>query len=93
MSKHGIEAYTDALADDARASGVQVSVVEPGNYRSEITKHMIEHMSASPDGQKAAATSSARADRSEYKEPDDVAASGGARAVRREAAEALHGGP
>ena len=73
MSKHGIEAYTDALADELAPSGVQVSVVEPGNYRSEITKHMIEHMSASPDGQKAVAKLGS-ADRSEYKEPDDVAA-------------------
>jgi len=73
MSKHAIEAYTDALADELASTGVQVSVIEPGNYRSEITKHMVEHMSASPDGQKAAAKLGS-ADRSEYKEPDEVAA-------------------
>ncbi len=73
MSKHAMEAYTDALADELAPSGVQVSVIEPGNYRSDITKHMIEHMSAGPDGPKATAKLGSP-DRSEYKEPDDVAA-------------------
>ena len=36
MSKHAIEAYTDALADEMRELGVKVSAVEPGNYQSRI---------------------------------------------------------
>ena len=36
MSKHAIEAYTDALAAELLQFGIQVSVIEPGNYRSEI---------------------------------------------------------
>src|SRR6185436_19658182 len=36
MSKHAIEAYTDALADELAPAGVQVSVIEPGNFRSDI---------------------------------------------------------
>jgi len=36
MSKHAIEAYTDASAGELRQFGVEVSVIEPGNYRSEI---------------------------------------------------------
>lgn len=36
MSKHAIESFTDVLAAELQPFGVQVSVVEPGNYRSEI---------------------------------------------------------
>ena len=36
MSKHAVEAYTDALAAEIEPLGVRVSVVEPGNYRSQI---------------------------------------------------------
>jgi len=36
MSKHAVEAYTDALALELGPLGVQVSVIDPGNYRSEI---------------------------------------------------------
>ncbi len=38
MSKHAIEAYTDALAGELKAFGVEVGVVEPGNYASNIGK-------------------------------------------------------
>jgi len=38
MTKHSIEAYTDALAPEMERFDVQVSVIEPGNYRSEISK-------------------------------------------------------
>ena len=73
MSKHAVEAYTDALADELAPSGVQVSVIEPGNYRSDITRNMIERL---PDGadEKKVAGRLGSADRSEYKEPDEVAA-------------------
>lgn len=36
MTKHAIEAFTDALAAQLEPDGVRVSVIEPGNYKSEI---------------------------------------------------------
>lgn len=36
MSKHAIEAYTDALAVEMKRFDVKVSVIEPGNYESKI---------------------------------------------------------
>lgn len=36
MTKHAIEAFTDALAEEMEAVGVSVSAVEPGNYSSAI---------------------------------------------------------
>ncbi len=36
MSKHAIEAYTDALAGEMKRFGVEVSVIEPGNYSTSI---------------------------------------------------------
>jgi len=38
MSKHAIEAFTDALANEMERFGVEVSVIEPGNYASNIGK-------------------------------------------------------
>lgn len=38
MSKHAIEAYTDSLAIEMQRFGVEVSVIEPGNYASNIGK-------------------------------------------------------
>ncbi len=37
-SKHWIEAYTDAFAAEMEPHGVAVSVVEPGNYKSNIRR-------------------------------------------------------
>ncbi len=37
-SKHWIEAFTDALAEEMEPQGVSVSVVEPGNYKSNIRR-------------------------------------------------------
>jgi NAD(P)-dependent dehydrogenase (short-subunit alcohol dehydrogenase family) len=36
MSKHAIEAFTDALTREMEDLGVKVSAVEPGNYKSRI---------------------------------------------------------
>jgi len=36
MSKHAIEAYTDALSYEMEHFGVRVSAIEPGNYNSRI---------------------------------------------------------
>ena len=64
MSKHAIEAYTDSLAQQMAEFGVQVSVVEPGNYESEISRNALKRLGV--DDPKAA-------DRSQYKPPDEVA--------------------
>ena len=44
MSKHAVEAYTDVLASELGPLGVQVSIVEPGNFKSRIFASMIERM-------------------------------------------------
>ena len=63
MSKHAIEAFSDVLAAEMAPLGVQVSVVEPGNYNSEISRSAAKRAGAPWLG-----------DRSRYKEPDEVAA-------------------
>jgi NAD(P)-dependent dehydrogenase (short-subunit alcohol dehydrogenase family) len=40
-SKHWIEAFTDALAGEMGPHGVSVSVVEPGNYKSNIRRSVV----------------------------------------------------
>ncbi len=64
MSKHAMEAFTDSLATQLKDTGVQVIVVEPGNYDSQIGVN-----AARREG-----LDNSRADRSKYKEPDEVAA-------------------
>jgi NAD(P)-dependent dehydrogenase (short-subunit alcohol dehydrogenase family) len=46
MSKHAVEAFTDALAGEMARFGVKVSVIEPGNYQSEIGKTLVARMQA-----------------------------------------------
>jgi len=41
MSKHAVEAYGDALAAEVARFGISVSLIEPGNYRSEIGQNTI----------------------------------------------------
>ncbi|MEM9532459.1 MAG: SDR family NAD(P)-dependent oxidoreductase [Pseudomonadota bacterium] len=78
-SKHWIEAFTDALAAEMQPLGVSVSVVEPGNYKSNIRRtgvaRDLELMKAT--GQEitkevleAAEATAAR--ELSYKEPDEV---------------------
>ena len=64
MTKHAIEAYTDSLAQQMAESGVQVSVVEPGNYNSEIVRSALNRLGKVDEK---------LADRSQYKPPDEVA--------------------
>jgi len=79
MSKHGIEAYTDALADEMARFNVAVAAVEPGNYRSQIMASMVRRMEEtgySPAGSRYGSMLdliSGPLDRSQYQEPDDVA--------------------
>lgn len=65
MSKHAVEAFGDALAAELEPKGVKVSLIEPGNYRSEISRSASVRMGLGPD--------SPMADRSRFPEPDDVA--------------------
>lgn len=46
MSKHAMEAYTDALAYEMKKFGVEISAIEPGNYNSKIIESLIKRMEA-----------------------------------------------
>jgi NAD(P)-dependent dehydrogenase (short-subunit alcohol dehydrogenase family) len=43
-SKHAIEGLTDSVATQLAPLGVQVSVVEPGNYKSDVVKNMLARL-------------------------------------------------
>ncbi len=80
MSKHGIEAYTDALAAEMAGFGVVVAAVEPGNYRSDIVASMRERMEAAgytPENSRYDRSMyevfRGPEDRSDLPEPDEVA--------------------
>ena len=82
MSKHAVEAFTDSLASEMEPLGVQVSIIEPGNYNSAIAESALNRMRArkdeyARDGSPFAETFSEWIerdwDRSVYKEPDEVA--------------------
>ena len=63
MSKHAIEAFADSLAQQLEPQGVLVSVIEPGNYDSEIGKSAMSRTGKE----------NRLADRSRFKKPDEVA--------------------
>lgn len=46
MSKHSVEAFTDVLAEEMARFGVEVAVVEPGAYRSQIGASLVARMEA-----------------------------------------------
>jgi NAD(P)-dependent dehydrogenase (short-subunit alcohol dehydrogenase family) len=72
MSKHAMEAFVDSVAAQLKDSGVTVNIVEPGNYNSDIGKNALARSGADP---KDLPPGAARlVDRSNYKEPDEVAA-------------------
>jgi NAD(P)-dependent dehydrogenase (short-subunit alcohol dehydrogenase family) len=64
MTKHALEAYTDALGAELARFGVKVSAVEPGNYRSEAGRAALSRLG----------DVEARAARSRY--PDEIRALG-----------------
>lgn len=78
-SKHWIEAYTDSFAAEMEPHGVWVSVVEPGNYKSNIRRssasRAMEKAKAQgeevTDEMKQAYDATAERELS-YKEPDEV---------------------
>jgi NAD(P)-dependent dehydrogenase (short-subunit alcohol dehydrogenase family) len=79
MSKHGVEAFTDVLAAELDRFNVAVAAVEPGNYKSKITASMVRRMEQtgySAEGSRYGSMLdlvTGPLDRSQYKEPDDVA--------------------
>ncbi|MCH8867004.1 MAG: SDR family NAD(P)-dependent oxidoreductase [Proteobacteria bacterium] len=78
-SKHWIEAYTDSLAAEMEPHGVAVSVVEPGNYKSNIRRTSVSRgheQTVAAGGEvteemKQAYEATAERELS-YKEPDEV---------------------
>ena len=65
MSKRAIEGFSDVLALEMAPLGVQVSVVEPGSYKSEIFKNEVQRSGTGAQIVEFA---------SHGKEPDEVAA-------------------
>jgi len=81
MSKHAMEAFTDSLAAEMAKFDVQVSVIEPGNYNSAIVSTKLRRMTErdqTADGslyvEEIERLLERPADRSIYKEPDEVSA-------------------
>ena len=81
MTKHALEAYTDALAEEMALFDVQVSAVNPGNYRSRIGTKEAVTLAKQPYAQPGSPYAGPLkeyieylSDRSMYKEPDEVSA-------------------
>lgn len=80
MSKHAIEAFSDTLAMEMQRFGVQASVIQPGNYKSDIVKSLKARTGELSDAQKTSPyfddvyndNFDGPLDRSQYKEPQDV---------------------
>jgi NAD(P)-dependent dehydrogenase (short-subunit alcohol dehydrogenase family) len=72
MSKHAIEGLTDSLAAQLAPLGVRVSVVEPGNYRSEISTNMLARLPQEAQAKYIEARGG-NVDPNQFPEPDDVA--------------------
>lgn len=80
ISKHAVEAFGDVLAAELRPFDVQVSIVQPGNYRSDIMSNMQQRMRDSgylAEGSRyeprMRSLLERPGDRARYDEPDDVA--------------------
>ncbi|MGI9219913.1 MAG: SDR family NAD(P)-dependent oxidoreductase [Woeseiaceae bacterium] len=82
MTKHAVEAFTDALAQEMEPLGVAVSIIEPGRYDSAISRSALARMrekaneyarEGSPFAEKFAEIIDTDGDRSMYKPPDEVA--------------------
>ncbi len=79
-SKFAVEGYTDSLAAELEKSGVHVSFVEPGTYKSEIREKMVAQTLAAADAGMVKLDDAARAEllktrfgNAELKQPDEVA--------------------
>ena len=80
MSKHAMEAFTDALAAEMAPQGVIVNIVEPGNYKSKIAESAFRRMFEDHEKSDDQLTEAQKAfkergpnDRSQFKDPDEVA--------------------
>ena len=73
MSKHAMEAFTDSLAQQLTPLGVQVNIIEPGNYNSDIAKNAAMRIGGETHFSDPKMYPLV-ADRSKYKDPDEVAA-------------------
>jgi len=82
MSKHAIEAFSDTLGLEMQRFDVQASVIQPGNYKSNIVKSELARRGELTDEQKNSpyyedvynTDSDQPDDRSNFKEPDEVTA-------------------
>jgi len=79
MSKHAIEAFSETLALEMAGFDVKVSVIQPGNYNSEIVKTSLSRHGELTEKQKKSVYADyykdrlkRTGDRSKYKEPDEV---------------------
>ena len=79
MSKHALESYTDDLAAEMELFGVEVSAINPGNYKSMIGTREAADLARKPYAQPGSPYAKYIAedieymsDRSMYKEPDEV---------------------
>lgn len=78
-SKHWIEAFTDSLATEMEPHGVAVSVVEPGNYKSNIRRSSVAREAEQTKAAGGEVTEEMKQDYEataerelSYKEPDEV---------------------
>ena len=78
-SKHWMEAFTDALAGEMAQHDVGVSVVEPGNYKSNIRRSSVSRELSQVEKAGGDVTDEMKADYEKtaerelsYKEPDEV---------------------
>lgn len=82
MSKHAIEAFSDTLSLEMERFDVKASVIQPGNYRSDIVKSVVARRGELTDEQKNSPyyedvykdDADRPDDRSNFKEPDEVTA-------------------
>lgn len=81
MSKHAIEAFSDVLTQEMARFDVHASVIQPGNYRSNISSsnrerrgELTEAQKKSPYAEYYAGGREGSADRSQYKDPGEVSA-------------------
>ena len=81
MSKHAIEAFADTLEKEMERFDVKVSVIQPGNYNSEIgttarsrQSELTEAQKQSPYADYYRGRLETTGDRSQYKDPGEVSA-------------------